>query len=187
MLLGHSTTAFGKRAILKIESVLCRSASDPYVQQNMGLIGALIVTRADAATADGRPNDTDLELFAMFHVSTQLHASVKAPDSTLLLKSIAIPTVQLISKVHKSVVSKNREAFKANRLSSPDNFFCLAGLRRECQSLLQRHAPRAWPDRPSGPVEPHRCKASLADCVYTIFIVPSSHIRGDHFAPVACC
>lgn len=34
----------------------------------MGLIGGMIVTRADAATEDGRPNDVDLELFAMFHV-----------------------------------------------------------------------------------------------------------------------
>ena len=35
----------------------------------MGLVGAVLVTRADKATADGRPNDTDIEFVTMFHVS----------------------------------------------------------------------------------------------------------------------
>lgn len=40
------------------------------IQQNMGLVGGLLVTRADAATADGRPNDTDMEILSLFHVSS---------------------------------------------------------------------------------------------------------------------
>jgi len=47
---------------------VCRSAVDPMVHQNTGLIGGLLVTRADAVAADGRANDTDIEFFILFHV-----------------------------------------------------------------------------------------------------------------------
>ena len=49
-----------------------RSEIDFLIHQNMGLVGGLLVTRAAEATADGRPNDTDIEFVVMFHVSLQL-------------------------------------------------------------------------------------------------------------------
>ena len=52
------------------------------LHQNMGLIGGLLVTRADAVAADGRADDTDIEFFTLFHVSDAAfaHLQSRTPD-----------------------------------------------------------------------------------------------------------